>query len=519
MMDGALFRSRWTLRVMLAAAALIFPIWLTVFAQLRMEHRYGGVGPLDSALLYYIFGGVLSIVIVAMAGLLSVVMARLVSDEEAMRRLAAEMRHLAETDMLTGLPNRNHLMSMLSRKIKEERPLDRLALLYIDLDNFKRINDSLGHKCGDELLQNVARRLAGIAERPCLLTRIGGDEFVIVVEGTEAAARSQLLAEAIIEGFSLAFGLRGNSYLVRLSIGITTLSDSDDTEFDLLTQADLAMYAAKAEGKPGNISRYRNHSSELSTEAMQSIERQQELQYAIRNREFFLDYQPIVDLETGHIEGAEALLRWRHPDKGVMLATEFLEFAESTGFIVQIGDLAIEMAVAQFKKWRTDGVAPGFLSINVSSVQLMHGNVVHTLTRCLADNDIEPGVVYVGLNESSLQDEGESVTRRLADLRASGIKVLIDAFGSRYVPRFLLRSKSFDGIKVAGSLVRSVPHDSVAAAVFESVVTLARQLDLSVVVNEICNEVQLDWLRRYHGIRVQGLLWPPASDFRLYTAP
>ena len=412
-------------------------------------------------------------------------MIQLLASREEMGRLAQRMRTLAETDSLTSLPNRYLLTETVRRLIGRGGAVDRLALLFIDLDNFKRINDALGHETGDELLQNVARRLTKTAGKERLLARVGGDEFVLVVDGMGAAVRAQSLAQSIIDAFELAFGLRGNSYVIRVSVGIATYTDSDDAEYDLLRQADLAMYAAKGEGKPANVSKSRVYTPDLSTRAMRDIERQQELQYAILNGEFFLEYQPIVSLSTGEIRGIEALARWRHPEKGTVMPADFIPFAESTGFMVPIGELVLEQACAQFSEWQERDSRSLYLSVNVSAAQLVDGNVVRVVHRCLDQYMIDPRRLQLEITETAILEDSVVVTRRLKELRLSGVKVVLDDFGTGYSSLSQLTNLVIDGVKIDCSFTRGVPGDKASLATFNSIATLARELGLSLTVEGV----------------------------------
>ncbi len=454
--------------------------------------------------LYILMSSGITVVLLLAAGLITMMMGELLAGREEMRRLAERMQNLAETDALTSLPNRYLLTETVRRQIGRDSPIERLALLFIDLDNFKRINDALGHETGDELLQNVARRLAKVAGKERLLARVGGDEFVLVVDGMGASVRARNLAQSIIDAFELAFGLRGNSYVIRLSIGIAVYTDSADAEYDLLRQADLAMYAAKGEGKPANMSKCRVYTPDLSTRAMRDIERQQELQYAILNSEFFLEYQPIVSLSTGEIRGVEALARWRHPEKGTVMPADFIPFAESTGFIVPIGELVLEQACAQFSEWQESDPRPLYLSVNVSAAQLAHGDLVRVVRRCLNQYMIDPRRLQLEITETAILEDSAAVTRRLKELRLSGVRVVLDDFGTGYSSLSQLTSLVVDGVKIDRSFTCGVPGDKAALATFNSIASLTRDLGLSLIVEGVQTEQQASCLHRLGDIEVQG---------------
>ncbi|WP_018441886.1 bifunctional diguanylate cyclase/phosphodiesterase [Trinickia symbiotica] len=447
--------------------------------------------------LYLLLAGLLSAVLMIAGGLITATMVRLAAAR-------ANMQHLAETDALTGLPNRYLLTETLRKRIEEGEPSGRLALLFVDLDNFKRINDALGHQTGDELLQNVARRLARVAGSNSFLARVGGDEFVVVVESAGAGAAAQHLARSIIDAFEIAFGLRGNSYVIRVSIGISIYDEETEAEYDLLRRADLAMYAAKEEGKRTNVSRSQIYAPDLSTRVMREIERQQELQYAIENKEFFVEYQPIVSLRTGRTHGFEALVRWQHPEKGVTPPSDFIPFAENTGFIVPIGEQVIETACHQFKDWMGRGQDPLWLSVNVSATQLVHGDLIGVTRRCLAEHHIDPRRLQLEITETALLERSAVVERTLHELRKLGISVILDDFGTGFSSLSHLTSLTVDGVKIDRSFTHGIPQDRAAVAMLENVVALARDLGLSVVVEGVETEQQVEWLRRLGDIYVQG---------------
>jgi diguanylate cyclase (GGDEF)-like protein len=440
--------------------------------------------------LYFLMAGLISAMLLVAAGAVAVVIRRL--------------RYVAETDSLTGLPNRHLLTLALRRRMSALGATGRLAMIYIDLDNFKKINDSLGHKAGDDLLKKVASRLAEVPGKNRLLARMGGDEFVILVEHVDAAATARDVAEATIQTFDRVFGIHGNSYLIRVSIGIAVYTDHKNTEFDLLTEADLAMYSAKAGGKPANVSRYCFYTPVLAERARREAERLQELQYAIINREFFVEYQPVVSLDTGDMIGVEALVRWRHPEKGVILPGEFLPVAEASGLIVPIGEFVLEQACEDFRAWQEEDPRPLTLSVNVSAVQLATGDLVHAVKRCLNDYMIEPDRLQLEVTETAILDRSALVSARLNELRDAGVKIVLDDFGRGYSSLSHLLDLAIDGVKVDRDFTRRVPDDRSAAAMLASLIGLTRELGLSLVVEGVELHRQVDWLRQFGNLAVQG---------------
>jgi diguanylate cyclase (GGDEF)-like protein len=447
--------------------------------------------------LYLVLASVLTVVLSTAAAIITATMSRL-----AIAR--TDMQHLAETDALTGLPNRYLLTETLHSRIQGESAVGKLALLFVDLDNFKRINDALGHQTGDELLQNVARRLLRVAGKSTIVARVGGDEFVLLLKCADAGVVAPHMAQSIINAFDLAFALRGNSYVMRVSIGVAIYASGSEAEYDLLRNADLAMYAAKEEGRSANASRFHVYSPDLSTRAMRDIERQQELQYAIENREFFLEYQPIVSLASGEMRGVEALVRWRHPEKGVIAPTDFIPFAESTGFIVPIGELVLETACAQYSEWQQVGPHPLYMSVNVSAAQLVHGDLVNVIRKCLERYSIAARRLKVEITETAILEDSALVSRRLKELRLLGVMVMLDDFGTGYSSLSHLTNLIVDGVKIDRSFTRGVPAERTALATFRSIVSLARDLGLSLVVEGVETEEQANWLRRFGDVEVQG---------------
>ncbi|MFM0019493.1 putative bifunctional diguanylate cyclase/phosphodiesterase [Paraburkholderia azotifigens] len=419
-------------------------------------------------------------------------------------RSRAQMQNLSETDSLTGLPNRHWLTLTLRQRLLENASIGCLAVVYIDLDNFKKINDSLGHKAGDQLLQKVASRLDTAVGRKHVVARIGGDEFVILIEGNDADARAHAVACDVIDAFELAFGLRGNSWIVRVSIGIAVHADREDTEFDLLTHADLAMYSAKADSKAAGISRQRRYTNDLSEQAKRETERYQELQYALNHGELQVAYQPVMRLATGEIASVEALVRWHHPQRGVVPATDFVSFAESTGLIVSIGDFVLEQVCRQLCEWQEAHARTPTVSVNVSSVQLASDHLVGSVRHLLTDYMIEPGSLQLEVTEAAFFDDPALMRRRLESLRELGVRIVLDDFGEGRSSLAHLWRFTVDGVKVHQSLTRGIPDDKVAMATLRSLAELTDALDLTLGVKGVETQRQADWLARFERVQVQG---------------
>ena len=290
-----------------------------------------------------------------------------------------EMTHLVEFDLLTGLRNRYSTLQALRQDVADSGNLGHLALLFIDLDNFKTVNDTLGHNAGDIVLQMTASRLAETVGENGQLSRIGGDEFVVVVKGEEVERRAVELAEAISNMFATPFDVRGSAFVLHASIGIALFSVSNESEIDLLKKADLAMYSAKDAGK----NCYQFYSPHLSHRADHLMKWEQQLRVALTERQLFLAYQPKIDLARRCITGFEALVRWNHPQHGLIPANEFIPVAESTGLIVPVGDFVIHTACMQLAQWQRDGYTGLSLAVNISAVQFWRGDLLETVARAI----------------------------------------------------------------------------------------------------------------------------------------
>ncbi len=414
-----------------------------------------------------------------------------------------EMTQLAEYDLLTGLANRYATLRGLRNDVSMPASLSRLGLLFIDLDNFKTVNDTLGHNAGDIVLQMTASRLADAVDDEGSLARIGGDEFVVVMKGDDVERRAVRLAEAIIRMFSEPFDVRGSSFVLHASIGIALHTVANESEIDLLKKADLAMYSAKDAGK----NCYQFYAPHLSHRADHLMRWEQQLRVALAEGQLFLAYQPKIDLTHRTITGFEALARWDHPVHGVISANEFISIAESTGLIVPIGDFVIRTACEQIARWRDEGHDTLTLAVNISPVQFWRGDLIETISQALQDTGIDANRLEIEITETAMMEYPELVSEKIVALKKLGIRIALDDFGTGYSSLSYLHRFSVDTLKVDRSFVQAIPNDRSVCVMVSSIVHLARSLGLTVVVEGTETEEQITWLSALGEIEAQGFLF------------
>jgi diguanylate cyclase (GGDEF)-like protein len=431
------------------------------------------------------------------------------------RRAAQEhIRHLAYHDSLTGLPNRAWLYERIAQALqraKKERHV--LALMLLDLDQFKRINDTLGHSVGDQLLCAVAQRLSHRLPRSdsvaraqwpfapaAALSRLGGDEFCIVVDGVNSAAAVAGLAERVLGAFAEPFTLSHHATVVTPSIGIALYpQDAADTE-SLLKAADMAMYHSKKKGRNG-FSFYQHSMSERTVERL-TIE--SELLRALERDELVLHYQPIMAAEGKAIVGLEALVRWQHPERGLLMPGRFIEIAEEAGLIVPLGEWVLRQACMQSATWRAQGLLAPPVSVNVSGEQFRHDAFMPALHRLLDGSGIEPISLKLEITESVLMSDADITLRNLQCAKDLGIRLSIDDFGIGYSSLSYLKRFPVDELKLDRSFVAEIVDDPRSAAIASAVIDLARNLSLTVVAEGIENERQATLLWQMGCPHVQG---------------
>jgi diguanylate cyclase (GGDEF)-like protein len=412
-------------------------------------------------------------------------------------QLIYQVRH----DELTGLPNRLLFKERLSQEIASARREGRrLALLYIDLDRFKSINDSLGHTAGDELLEQTARRMRTCLRESDTLARLGGDEFAIILPNVAGPQSVTTVAEHIAESLSDPFVIGQQESYVSASIGVAMCpTDGRDSE-ELLKKADTAMYRAKDAGR----GRFVYFEERMNAEAVERVALERELRQALLRSEFVLHYQPQLDLRTGRISGAEALLRWNHPTRGLVLPGVFIAVAEETGLIDQLGRWVLLQACAQHAAWRSAGLNPPRIAVNVSGRQFRRSDLVQVVEEALRQSGTPASALEIEVTESLFMDESAHAVAVLSQLRQMGAQVAIDDFGTGYSSMSYLKRLPVDVLKVDQSFIADMTDNHDTRAIAKAIINLAHTLNKSVVAEGVETAEQLVLLKRWRCNRVQG---------------
>jgi len=425
------------------------------------------------------------------------------------------MSQLVQYDLLTGLPNRYATLQQLRHEVSQPANLGRLALLFVDLDNFKTVNDTLGHNAGDVVLQMSAERLAIAVGGAGTLARIGGDEFVVIVKGDDIEQRARSLATALEAAFREPFDVRGSSFVLHSSTGIALYTVAHESEIDLLKKADLAMYAAKEAGR----NCFRFYSPQLAHRADHLMKWEQQLRVALAEGELFLAYQPKIDLQRRCITGFEALVRWHHPQHGLIAAGEFIPMAESTGLIVPLSEFVINAACAQLAQWQREGYDTLTLAVNISAVHFWRGDIFETIEQAINESGIAPQRLELEITETAMMEYPDLVAAKITALKRLGVRVALDDFGTGYSSLSYLSRFAVDTLKVDRSFTRAIPADSGVCVMVSAIVNLARALGLTVVVEGTETEEQVTWLAALGPIEAQGYLFsrpvPAANVYAL----
>ncbi len=423
------------------------------------------------------------------------------NDISSFKEYEAKLEFIARHDSLTGLPNRAFFQERFRLALaKARRHNVAVVLLFIDLDQFKTINDSLGHQVGDELLQAVATRLQTCVRETDLVARLGGDEFTIMVDDLNNAQHAGKIAEKLLGALAIPIQVREHNLVIAASIGISCYpQDGPDAE-TLLKNADAAMYAAKQAGR----STFRFFEPQMNEQVMKRVQMEALMRRALERGEFLLHYQPKVDIATGAIHGVEALLRWAHPDRGLVSPAEFIPILEETGLIVPVGEWVTREACRQIKAWQQSGLKVPPVAVNLSARQFQQKDLERSVSDILRETGVAPELLQFEITESMLMNDPEAAERTLRALKAAGVKLSIDDFGTGYSSLAYLRRFPLDMLKIDRTFIKDMVGNPDGAAITVAIINLAHSLGLKVVAEGVETEAQVNLLALHSCDELQG---------------
>jgi diguanylate cyclase (GGDEF)-like protein len=423
--------------------------------------------------------------------------------ETALERKSAEekLAHLAQFDTLSGLPNRNLFNDRLAHTLTQAIRNRRLTgVLMVDLDRFKLVNDTRGHIVGDQLLVQVAARLKQCVRSGDTVARLGGDEFAVVLADLARADDAGLVAAKIVDACAGAFDLQGETAFISASVGISLCPEDGSDPGVLLKNADIAMYRAKEQGRNG----YQFYLPQMHEKALARMRMEAQLRSALERGEFLLHYQPKADLQSGAISGFEALLRWQHPERGLVPPIEFISVLEDTGLIVQVGEWVLRTACRQLKTWQDQGIGRQSIAVNLSARQFQQKNLDVIVASMLAETGANPQLLEIELTESLLMNDAEDAVRVLRELKSVGVRLSVDDFGTGYSSLAYLKRFPLDTLKIDRAFIRDCIADPGDATIALAIINLAHNLKLKVVAEGVETQAQLDFLRSHGCDQMQG---------------
>jgi diguanylate cyclase (GGDEF)-like protein len=494
---------RFTRRQFMAASAFMLASYALIVALLLLYKRDTVYLPLEVFRL-----AVLACVLPCFAvagGKISDMRARLRDSNEELGAAIEKIKQLATHDTLTGLPNRTLFTDSLTRALaRAGRHGWPVALFFMDLDRFKNINDTLGHQLGDEAIKEAARRISSCIRDSDISARLGGDEFVLLVEEFEGPTVLIEIAERILAAIYQPLSIGGHELNLSASIGICTFPiDAGDAE-TLLSNADIAMYQAKEQGR----NRYRFYSPRFNEHSVERLALETGLRYAIERDELVVLYQPKISIQTGRIVGVEALLRWQHPELGLLRPDRFIPLAEESGLIVPIGLWVLRTACATARMWREAGM-PLPVAVNLSARQFHDGRLVADIAGILAASGLAPGELELEITESTVMQNPEQAVTLMDEMRRLGVRLAMDDFGTGYSSIGHLKRFPIDSLKLDRSFVRDLPEDINDVAITRAVIAMAHTLNINVVAEGVEREAQLALLRAEGCDEYQGYLCQP----------
>ena len=431
------------------------------------------------------------------------------------RRAEQRIRYLARIDALTKIPNRMQFQHLLQRAIARARRASQpLCLFYVDIDHFKEINDTFGHLAGDATLETVAERLTAALPENSVIGRLAGDEFAVIVTGLgpggKGKSETDKLARNLLDGLADPFFVQGHEVFMTASMGIAYYPKDAPNVIDLIRNADAALYSSKKAG--GNVFAY--YVPEMNEAAVERLMTKSKLKRAFERDELLVHYQPKYNLETGEVFGAEALVRWELPERGLILPSDFIPIAEDSNLIIEIGEWVLDKVCEDFRVWQRSALSPGRVSVNLSLKQLRQPNFTNRISAIMRSHEVSPTSLELEITESTMMENPERTIKHLDQLYALGLHLAIDDFGTGYSSLSALQQFPISTLKIDKSFVRDVASNPDDATIVGTIIQMGHNLKLDVVAEGVENEDQLNFLQRLDCTYVQGLLFgePMSSD-------
>jgi len=419
------------------------------------------------------------------------------------------LHHQAHHDTLTNLPNRLLFLDRLNQAIKHAKRYEKqLAVLFMDLDHFKEINDTLGHDAGDQLLITVARKLESAIRKSDTVARLGGDEFTLILEDIEESNDIITITQKILYLMTQPVSIEDNEFYTSFSIGIALYPNDGESAETLLKNADAAMYRVKEEGR----NNYQFYTEDMTTRAFERMHLETQLRKAIENHEFELYYQAQLDLSSQKIIGMEALIRWNHPNLGIVPPSQFIPLAEDTGLIIQIDDWVMEKGIVQWVEWLKKGIDPGKLSLNLSQLQLDTPNFIKKVTNLIDNYQIDPHKIIFEVTESQIMKNPKKAIKILQELSTLGIELAIDDFGTGYSSLSYLKQLPINKLKIDQSFIHDIPQDMDDMEITRTIIAMSKGLHLDIIAEGVETKEQSEFLTENGCNEVQGFYYhKPAS--------
>jgi len=429
-------------------------------------------------------------------------------DVSATREMALQMTHSPQHDFLSGLPNRMLLNDRVNQAISvAHRHMKKVVVLFLDLDGFKHINDSLGHPIGDKLLQSIARRLVNCVRGSDTVSRQGGDEFVVLLSEVEQSEDAVITARRMLQAVAEPHSIDKHDLHVTTSIGMSVYPDDGPDAETLIKNADTAMYQAKGNRRQS----FQFFESAMNVRAVERQSIEELLRRALERQEFALHYQPKVNLRTGEITGAEALIRWTHPIRGPVSPAQFIPVAEDCGLILPIGNWVLREACRQSRAWVDAGLRLGTIAVNISAVQFQDENFLEGVCAILEETRLDPGALELELTESVLMKHGESTASILDALKSKGVQLAVDDFGTGYSSLSYLRKFPIDALKIDQSFVRQITAVPSETTIVAAIISMGRSMKLRVVAEGVEAQEELAFLQAHQCDEAQGYYFSPAE--------